>query len=73
MDATTNTFPTSRLTPARAHQIDSGVPRRGDFECLSCGYRVSVWRALPRCPMCGAAEWAAAAHRFMRAYASRRS
>lgn len=68
MTRTTNASPTRKLTPRWAHGIDSGVPRRGDFECMSCGYGVSVWSALPTCPMCGAAEWAAAVHRIMRTY-----
>ena len=69
MNGTTTASPTSRLTPRMAHEISAGVPHRGDFECMSCGYGVSVWRALPTCPMCGAAEWAAAVHRIMRTYA----
>jgi hypothetical protein len=33
------------------------VPVRGDFRCGDCGYGVSVVRALPHCPMCGASAW----------------
>jgi lipopolysaccharide biosynthesis regulator YciM len=33
------------------------VPVRGDFRCMDCGYGVSVVRALPHCPMCGASAW----------------
>lgn len=68
MTATTNASPTREPAPGRVHVIELGVPDRGDFECMSCGYGVSVWRALPTCPMCGAAEWAAAVHRIMRTY-----
>ena len=63
MNGTTSTSPTIRLTSRRVHEIEAGVPHRGDFECMSCGYGVSVWHALPRCPMCGAAEWTAAGRR----------
>jgi hypothetical protein len=29
----------------------------GDYRCEECGYGVCVVRALPRCPMCGGADW----------------
>jgi rubredoxin len=32
----------------------------GDYRCEECGYGVSVVRALPRCPMCGGADWESA-------------
>jgi rubrerythrin len=29
----------------------------GEFRCSECGYGVSVYRALPRCPMCRGSAW----------------
>jgi len=32
--------------------------RRGhDYRCGECGYGVTVYRELLRCPMCGATAW----------------
>ncbi len=36
-----------------------GTVTRGDYRCAGCGYGVSVYRSLPRCPMCGGATWLA--------------
>jgi hypothetical protein len=33
---------------------------RGELVCVGCGYGVSVFRELPRCPMCRGAVWARA-------------
>jgi ribosomal protein S14 len=41
----------------QSHAGARGVPVRGDFRCRDCGYGVSVVRALPHCPMCGASAW----------------
>ena len=30
---------------------------KGEFHCAECGYGVTVYRALPVCPMCGGGEW----------------
>ena len=30
---------------------------KGEFHCSECGYGVTVYRALPVCPMCGGEEW----------------
>ena len=65
---TTTPFSISRLGPTAAGVSTAGIPERGDFLCLSCGYGVSIWRALPECPMCGAAEWAGTGARAYRAY-----
>jgi len=35
----------------------AGVAAEGEFHCAGCGYGVSVYRRLPRCPMCGGEEW----------------
>jgi rubrerythrin len=35
----------------------AGAAAEGEFHCAGCGYGVSVYRRLPRCPMCGGEEW----------------
>jgi hypothetical protein len=35
----------------------SGMHAKGEFHCAECGYGVTVYRELPRCPMCGGEEW----------------
>jgi rubrerythrin len=35
----------------------AGAAAKGEFHCAGCGYGVSVYRRLPRCPMCGGKEW----------------
>ena len=35
----------------------AGVRAKGEFHCSQCGYGVTVFRALPVCPMCGGSEW----------------
>jgi rubrerythrin len=37
--------------------LAAGEPAAGEFRCSECGYGVSVYRALPICPMCGGAAW----------------
>ena len=37
--------------------LAAGDPAVGDFRCSDCGYGVSVYRALPVCPMCGGVAW----------------
>jgi hypothetical protein len=37
--------------------LAAGEPAVGEFHCSDCGYGVSVYRALPICPMCGGAAW----------------
>lgn len=29
----------------------------GEFRCAECGYGVTVWSTLPRCPMCTGESW----------------
>jgi rubrerythrin len=45
----------------RVHRGPTVIATRGDFRCATCGYGVSVYRSLPRCPMCGSNEWLDAA------------
>jgi rubredoxin len=35
----------------------SGEATKGEFHCSECGYGVTVYRALPVCPMCGGTAW----------------
>jgi rubrerythrin len=35
----------------------TGAHVKGEFHCAECGYGVTVYRALPLCPMCGGSEW----------------
>jgi hypothetical protein len=35
----------------------AGAAAKGEFRCAGCGYGVTVFRRLPRCPMCGAESW----------------
>jgi rubredoxin len=35
----------------------AGAAARGEFRCTDCGYGVTVYRELPRCPMCGGDCW----------------
>jgi rubrerythrin len=37
--------------------VAAGVRVKGEFHCTQCGYGVTVYRALPVCPMCGSEEW----------------
>jgi rubrerythrin len=37
--------------------LAAGAPAVGEFRCSECGYGVSVYRALPICPMCGGVTW----------------
>jgi len=37
--------------------VSAGVLAKGEFHCAGCGYGVTVYRALPICPMCGGDEW----------------
>jgi rubredoxin len=39
----------------------SGDSVKGEFHCSECGYGVTVYRALPLCPMCGGTSWEQAA------------
>jgi rubrerythrin len=37
--------------------LAAGDHAKGEFHCAECGYGVTVYRALPVCPMCGGAQW----------------
>jgi rubrerythrin len=37
--------------------LAAGTHAKGEFHCAECGYGVTVYRALPVCPMCGGAQW----------------
>ena len=44
---------------AVAPLLVAGSKAIGEYRCESCGYGVTVFRELPRCPMCGARDaWA---------------
>lgn len=35
----------------------SGSRVKGEYHCAECGYGVTVFTVLPRCPMCGGRAW----------------
>lgn len=35
----------------------AGDAAKGEFHCTECGYGVTVFKALPTCPMCGGEGW----------------
>lgn len=35
----------------------AGEQAKGEFHCAECGYGVTVYRALPACPMCSGVTW----------------
>ena len=35
-------------------ELIAGAPAKGEYRCTGCGYGVTVYSQLPRCPMCGA-------------------
>jgi rubrerythrin len=37
--------------------LASGARAKGEYHCSECGYGVTVFSVLPRCPMCGGAAW----------------
>jgi hypothetical protein len=41
--------------------VAAGQQAKGEFHCAECGYGVTVYRQLPRCPMCGNQSWEQAA------------
>jgi rubrerythrin len=41
------------LSPA----LVAGVKVKGEYRCAGCGYGVTIYRELPRCPMCGSGSW----------------
>jgi rubrerythrin len=38
-------------------QLVAGVKVTGEFRCAGCGYGISIYGTLPRCPMCGTESW----------------
>jgi rubrerythrin len=41
---------------AAAHLV-KGASARGEYRCSACGYGVTIYERLPRCPMCGTESW----------------
>jgi hypothetical protein len=37
--------------------LHAGSSAKGEFHCSECGYGVTIFRALPVCPMCGGEAW----------------
>jgi hypothetical protein len=35
----------------------AGLKATGEFRCAGCGYGISIYSVLPRCPMCGTESW----------------
>jgi rubrerythrin len=36
-----------------ARELVAGAAAKGEYRCTGCGYGVTVYSRLPRCPMCG--------------------
>lgn len=52
--------PTSHAPPPTASAQRPNRPTTaitGDYACCRCGYRISSFGTLPRCPMCGDHAW----------------
>jgi rubrerythrin len=50
------------------HFFPAGSNAKGEYHCSDCGYGVTVFRALPRCPMCGGETWEQSTWSPFRAY-----
>ena len=37
--------------------VTTGERVKGEYHCSECGYGVTVFATLPRCPMCGGSSW----------------
>ena len=37
--------------------LRAGLEVKGEFRCAGCGYGISIYNKLPRCPMCGSESW----------------
>jgi lipopolysaccharide biosynthesis regulator YciM len=49
----------------------TGLRAKGEFRCAGCGYGVTVYKALPECPMCRGTAWERVPWRpFSRTYSS---
>jgi hypothetical protein len=46
-----------KLAPAERTGAVAGAQAKGAFHCDGCGYGVTVYSRLPRCPMCGGETW----------------
>ena len=40
-----------------APPLAAGMRAKGEYRCAGCGYGVTIFRELPRCPMCGSDSW----------------
>jgi rubrerythrin len=40
-----------------AEELVTGSRAKGEYRCSACSYGVTVYRELPRCPMCGSRSW----------------
>jgi hypothetical protein len=48
--------------------LRAGTSAKGEYHCSECGYGVTVFRALPLCPMCGGNGWELSTWSPFRAY-----
>ena len=46
-----------RSPDANVEFYAAGQHVKGEFHCAECGYGVTIFRELPRCPMCGCEAW----------------
>jgi len=54
---------TALEAPGYVEFTATGEAAFGEYQCSECGYGVTVWRVLPRCPMCGGTSWEQSAWR----------
>ncbi len=40
-----------------AERLVAGSRAKGEYRCSDCGYGVTIYRELPRCPMCQSESW----------------
>jgi rubrerythrin len=52
--------------------LSAGMSAKGEYHCSDCGYGVTVFRALPLCPMCGGKGWEQSTWSPFRAYTALR-
>ena len=50
-------FGFSQPIQMRVDELVAGVKAKGEFRCAGCGYGISIYGKLPRCPMCGTESW----------------
>jgi Zn finger protein HypA/HybF involved in hydrogenase expression len=48
------------------HDRAAGDTAAGRHACADCDYVITVYRALPACPMCGGASWSAVPGKLLR-------